>query len=244
MGSCLRKQLENQYVKWLKHAIALCRSDRLADGTGNKYQIDAVVYDSNQNPIVIIDPKYIRYTKHNRDKVSWLCVAHYNLRKSFRTIRKSIAVLAGRWSDPSKALARSFGVETLEVPFDSMVQVLSRYGVEFDWPEKNRDIPREALEAFDNLDVDERQSIGKELVLDIEKEIETSVSKVLDADIDNLPARISGVEILLATDRDELVLRTFDSVVDSMRYVLGLLSDPDDVKDALLSASVTTKTFE
>ena len=46
------------------------RPARLRNGTDNVYQIDAVVFDSNRRPVIIIDPKYIRYTKHNRDKGS------------------------------------------------------------------------------------------------------------------------------------------------------------------------------
>ena len=84
------------------------RPARLRNGTGNTYQIDAIVFDADEQPVIIIDPKYIRYTKHNRDKGSWLCVAHYNLRKTHRSIRKSIAALAGRWSAPSKAMIQSF----------------------------------------------------------------------------------------------------------------------------------------
>ncbi len=38
------------------------RPARLRNGTGNQYQIDAVIFDSNDQPIIIIDPKYIRYT--------------------------------------------------------------------------------------------------------------------------------------------------------------------------------------
>lgn len=91
--------------------------ERLVNGTGNTYQIDAVVSDAEQSPVIIVDPKYIRYTKHNRDKASWLCTAHYNLRKSYPTLRKSVAVLGGRWSNPSIALMQSFGVDILTVPF-------------------------------------------------------------------------------------------------------------------------------
>src|SRR3972149_4519060 len=90
---------------------------KLKNGTGNIYQIDAVVFDKDNNPLIIIDPKYIRYTKHNRDKGSWLCVAHYNLRKTYPSIRKSISILAGRWSKPSIELIKSFGVEIIELPF-------------------------------------------------------------------------------------------------------------------------------
>lgn len=113
---CVREEVETK-----DHSV---HSERMKSGTGNTYQIDAVVYDPNGNPVIVIDPKYIRYKKHNRDKVSWLCVAHYNLRKTHTTLRKSIAVLAGRWSSPSKALARSFGIEILEVPFQKMVEIL------------------------------------------------------------------------------------------------------------------------
>ena len=227
---CVREEVETRGYT--------IQADRLTNGTGNRYQIDAVIYDADKNPIIIIDPKYIRYTKHNRDKVSWLCVAHYNLRKTYTTIRKSIAVLAGRWSEPSKALARSFGVETLEVPFDRMVEVLSRHGLAFDWPEKNRTIPSESLRLFGSLDKEIHSAIGTELIASIENELRAAVNNVLDADIENLPARVSGVEMLLKTDRDELILRTFDSVLDSMRYITELLSDRQDVTEFLISESI------
>ena len=227
---CVREEVEKR--------DCTIQPDRLTNGTRNRYQIDAVVYDADKNPIIIIDPKYIRYTKHNRDKVSWLCVAHYNLRKTYTTIRKSIAVLAGRWSEPSKALARSFGVETLEVPFDRMVKVLSRHGIAFDWPEKDRATPSESLRLFGSLDEEAHSAIGTELIDSIGDDLRAAVNNVLDADIENLPARISGVEILLKTDRDELILRTFDSVIDSMHYITGLLSDRQDVTDLLISQSI------
>jgi hypothetical protein len=120
------------------------RPAKLTNGSGNSYQIDAVVFDDSGNPIIIIDPKYIRYTKHNRDKGSWLCVAHYNLRKTYPSIRKSIAVLGGRWSAPSKGLIRSFGVEILEVPFDKIAGVLAGRGIDFDWQESDRATARAA----------------------------------------------------------------------------------------------------
>ena len=82
------------------------------------------------------------------------------------------------------------------------------------------------------------------MIESIKEDLETSVTNVLDADIENLPARISGVEILLKTDRDELILRTFDSVVDSLQYISGLLSDRTDVTDLLLSDSMRDETTD
>ena len=108
LGEAVGKVFESAVIECLREEVEArgyaIRPARLTNGTGNTYQIDAVIFDHDENPVVIIEPKYIRYTKHNRDKGSWLCTAHYNLRKTFPTIRKSIAVLGGRWSNPSQRL--------------------------------------------------------------------------------------------------------------------------------------------
>ena len=124
-GEEIGKLFENAILKGLSETVknrgCSIKPAKMKNGTGNIYQIDAVIFNKASKPIIIIDPKYIRYTKHNRDKGSWLCVAHYNLRKTFPSIRKSIAILAGRWSKPSIELIKSFGVEVLEVPFQAEV---------------------------------------------------------------------------------------------------------------------------
>ena len=212
------------------------RPEKMVNGTNNTYQIDAVVFDSDNSPIILIDPKYIRYTKHNRDKVSWLCVAHYNLRKTYPTIRKSIAVLAGRWSEPSKELLRSFGVEILEVPFEHMVSVLGDHDIEFDWPERNRDIPGRAFDLWQNLENEAKAEIGEELVEAISADLQESVGRVLDVDLDSLPARLSEVEVLLKSDRGEIVLQSFGSVLDAVQAMTALLSDKPDISEFISSA--------
>ena len=153
LGEAVGKVFETAVIECLRDVVETrgydIRPARLTNGTGNTYQIDAVIFDNDENPIIIIEPKYIRYTKHNRDKGSWLCTAHYNLRKTFPTIRKSIAVLGGRWSNPSQALMRSFGVQLFEVPFAKFTEILQQKGVEFDWPERGAgEQPRQAWEAY------------------------------------------------------------------------------------------------
>lgn len=76
------------------------KSDKLRDAHDTPYSIDAVIYDDKTRPIILIDTKYIRYKKHNRDKASWVCTAHSLLRKHHKTLRKSIVVLGGQWSQP------------------------------------------------------------------------------------------------------------------------------------------------
>lgn len=237
LGEAVGKLMEESIVAGLRAEVEsrghTIRPARLTNGSGNAYQIDAVIFDGAGNPVIIIDPKYIRYTKHNRDKGSWLCVAHYNLRKTFPTIRKSIAVLAGRWSAPSLALIRSFGVETLEVPFASMVSVLREYGVEFAWSERDRETPRISWEHFDCLNDAARAAIASDLTESIIERLRGAVAQVLDAEIATLPARISEVEILLKTDREEMLLLTFDSVAASLQAMARLVSDRPDISDLL-----------
>ena len=237
LGEAVGKVFETAVLECLRPEVDQrdysIRPERMVNGTNNTYQIDAVVFDSDDNPIILIDPKYIRYTKHNRDKVSWLCVAHYNLRKTYPTIRKSIAVLAGRWSEPSKELLRSFGVEILEVPFEHMATVLDGHDIDFDWPERNRDIPGKAFDLWQDLDDESKTEIGEELVEVIRSDLEDAVGRVLDVDVDSLPARLSEVEVLLKSDRGEIVLQTFGSVVDAVQAMTALLSDKPDISEFL-----------
>lgn len=221
---CLREEVETR-----GHTI---RPARLTNGTGNTYQIDAVIFDKEGSPVIIIEPKYIRYTKHNRDKGSWLCTAHYNLRKTFPTIRKSIAVLGGRWSNPSQALMRSFGVQLFVVPFATFVSILDQRAVDFDWPERDAgEQPRQAWEAYSVLDEATRTRMGEELVADIQKDLNSAVVSVLETDVAGLPRRISSIEVLLKTEQDEMVLRTFGSVAEALAALTGYVVDRSDIGD-------------
>ena len=233
LGEAVGKLMEAAIVEGLRaevesrgHSI---RPARLTNGSGNTYQIDAVIFDGAGNPVIIIDPKYIRYTKHNRDKGSWLCVAHYNLRKTYPTIRKSIAVLAGRWSAPSQALIRSFGVEIVEVPFAGIVAALARYAIPFDWPERDRDTPRRAWETYEGLDAAARRGVADALTADIVARLRTDIVRVLETDLNQLPHRISEVEILLKTDQDEMLLLRFDTAAAALAAMAQFVADRPDI---------------
>jgi hypothetical protein len=99
LGEAIGKSIEDEITKAVRclaeekyglHA----RSGKLANGDGNTYQIDRIIEDKNGNPLITVEIKYLRYKKHNRDKASWTCTAHYNLRKTYPSVRKSMAVLA------------------------------------------------------------------------------------------------------------------------------------------------------
>ena len=206
---------------------------RLRNGSDNVYQIDAVVFDDQQRPIIIIDPKYIRYTKHNRDKASWLCTAHYNLRKTYPSLRKSIAVLGGRWSRPSRSLLDSFGVEILEVPFDHFCNVFSRYGIEFDWHERDRETPAESLEEFESLQTTQLETISTELVNPVASQLTESVEQVLSTSLEDVPHHVDSVEVLIKTDQNEMLLRQHVNIPDAISDLSNMLPTQTDISEII-----------
>ncbi len=237
MGEAVGKLFETAIVEGLREEVEArnhtIRAARLRNGSGNTYQIDAVIFDADDNPVIIIDPKYLRYTKHNRDKGSWLCVAHYNLRKTFPTIRKSIAVLGGRWSAPSKGLIQSFGVEILEVPFDKISNVMASRGIDFDWQESDRTTARAAWETYETIDDEERGKIAVEMTSDILEQLKSDVVLVLETDMSAIPHRVSEVEVLLKTDQNEMVLLRFGSIANTLQAMAQLVSDRPDINELL-----------
>ena len=237
LGEAIGKLFETAILNGIKQEVEAhehtVRPAKLTNGSKNTYQIDVVIFDKDKNPVIMIDPKYIRYTKHNRDKGSWLCVAHYNLRKTYPSIRKSIAVLAGRWSEPSKALIKSFGVEILELPFGEMVEILSKWDINFDWNESDSAAAKKAWKRFDTLSDKERHKIALELTKGIVEHLKADIIRVLETDLSSLPHRVSQVEVLLKTDQDETLLFTFNNVVSALQGMARLVADRPDIGDLL-----------
>jgi len=236
LGEAVGKLIENDIFEAIRDmAIPLGYTigpERMTNGEGNTFQIDCVVKDSSNRPVVIVDPKYLRYTKHNRDKGSWLCVAHYNLRKAFPSIRKSITILSGRWTSASKALIRGFGIEIFEIPFKTLVEVLSAHGVPFDWHEKDRATARRAWEIYQTLTEEQLEAIAGAITQGIKPKVVQSVEHTLTTEV-AVAKEITDVELLLKTSHDEFVFSRFNTIVGATKYLLDLVADIPDVSRKL-----------
>jgi hypothetical protein len=188
----------------------------LKDNAGNKFQIDAVIANESMQPLVLIESKYIRYTKHNRDKSSWVCTAHYSLRRSYPTVRKSIAVLAGRWSKGSKALLNSFDVSLFQVDFNLIVSVLSNYGVNFNWEEKERDKAMIAWHSWARLTDIQYSEIAGKLLVGIEPALRENLKSTLSSTIKR---EIKEIEVTIETNLGESRLYTFSSIEEAIQFL-------------------------
>lgn len=211
---------ENGYV-YVNAGPAHLRTGRptkllLKDSAGNEFQIDAVIANTQMQPLVLIESKYIRYTKHNRDKGSWVCTAHYSLRRTFPTVRKSIAIVAGNWSGTSKALMESFDVSLFEVGFQKIADTLADYGVDINWEEKERERVILAWEQWSQLNESQYLEIAHRLLSDIEPALRESMKATLDTSV---PREVSQVEVTVETNFGESRLFVFDSIDAAIEFL-------------------------
>jgi hypothetical protein len=190
----------------------------LKDAAGNEFNIDSVIVNERMQPLVLIESKYIRYKKHNRDKGSWICTAHYSLRRTFPTVRKSIAVLAGNWSRSSKAMMQSFDVTLLEVGFPKIVETLAPYGVDLRWEEKERDKAMIAWQQWGQLSDAQYEEIARALLADIEPLLKESLKVTLDS---SLPREVQQVEITIETNLGESRRYFFTSLAEAVEFLEG-----------------------
>lgn len=188
----------------------------LKDKAGNEFNIDSVIANAQLQPLVLVESKYIRYKKHNRDKGSWICTAHYSLRRTYPTIRKSIAVVAGSWSGSSKAMMESFDVTLFEVSFQRIVDTLAQYGVDLSWGEKERHKAMGAWLNWERLTDDQFAEIARTLLSEIEPQLRESLNATLDTAV---PREVREVEIIIETNLGEVRRYTFASVAEAIEFL-------------------------
>ncbi len=188
----------------------------LYDNFGTAYNIDAVVANEAIQPLILLEYKYIRYKKHNRDKGSWVCTAHSAIRRRYSSIRSSIAILAGSWSKSSVAMMKSHDINIFIIPFDKITQLLKAHNIKFDWGEKDREIAVDAWAKFEKLRDEEKYAIGEEMVSEIKPDLE----KAIELTLDNTTKReVSRVTIEIHTNIGEVKTFEFSDVNSALDFL-------------------------
>lgn len=196
------------------------------DQFGTEYKIDAVIANHAMQPIILFESKYLRYTKHNRDKGSWICNAHSALRRRYSSIRSSIAVLAGNWTRNSLAMMTSYNINVFIIPFQLICELLKEHNIDFNWGEKDRNIATQAWIQFNSLSLDEKTRIGTEMIAPIQRNLEQSVLNILD---DSLIREFDKISIELHSNLGEIKRYEFKSIMDAIEFM-----SMDDLTEAFL----------
>lgn len=171
------------------------------DKFGVAYNVDAIIANESMQPIILIESKYIRYKKHNRDKGSWICTAHPALRRRYHSIRTSIAVLAGNWSSSALTMIRSYNINVFLIPFQRICDLLAEYGIDFNWEEKDRETAVAAWQTYSTLTSEQKSAIGQGMISVITAELQTLVLRILD---DTTEREIERITIELHSNLGEV----------------------------------------
>jgi hypothetical protein len=186
------------------------------DDFGTQYSIDGVIVNEANQPLVLLESKYIRYKKHNRDKGSWICHAHGEIRRRYSSIRSSIAVLAGNWSKTSLKMITSHNINVFLVPFDKVASILAERDIDFNWGEKDRHLAVEAWEKYSALSDDEKVAIGDEMI----EEIKPALSELLDKTLSSgVERKINKVVIEIHSNLGEVKRFEFKSREDALNFL-------------------------
>jgi hypothetical protein len=188
----------------------------LHDSFGNLHNIDSVIANEQMQPIILLESKYIRYKKHNRDKASWLCTAHPAVRRRYASIRSSIAVLAGNWSLSSLAMLKSNEVNVFLIPFSLTCDLLRDFGIDFNWGEKERDKAVAAWKKYSALTDSEKATVGTAMIEPIKPDLRKLVLSILD---DTADRKISEVVILLHSNLGEVKEYRFGSIREAVDFL-------------------------
>lgn len=206
---------------------------KLSDQFENEYSIDGLIINDKGHPLAILESKYIRYKKHNRDKGSWICNSHTAIRKKYKSIRSSIAVLAGNWSRPSLEMLLSYNVQVFLIPFDAICDLLDEYCIDFRWEENDDAKAQAAWERYEQLTDAQKDEIGEKMVANIKDSLYSYLKDILD---DNITRCIKRVCVEFETNKGERAVYTFASTEDAIRYIESF--DIDKAFDASTFVSI------
>lgn len=188
----------------------------LFDNFGTAYNIDAVIANEAMQPLILLEYKYIRYKKHNRDKGSWVCTAHTAIRKRYNSVRSSIAILAGSWSKSSIAMMKSHDINIFIIPFEKITELLKNHEIVFNWGEKERDVAVVSWTKYNALSDEDKIAIAEEMVSDIKPDLE----KAIELTLDNTTKReVSKVTIEIHTNIGEVKVFEFLNVDEALKFL-------------------------
>lgn len=198
----------------------------LYDEYGTGYNIDGIITNESMQPLVLLESKYIRYKKHNRDKGSWICNTHTALRKRYKSIRASIAILAGSWSKTSLAMIESSDVYVFVINFNVIADILQKYNIDFNWDEKDVSKPRVAWYLYDKLTERQKMNIANKMADLIKDKLLDLLREILD---DSKPRTIKKLAVEVLSSWGETSRESFEKKEDAINYLEHL--DLDNIFD-------------
>lgn len=203
----------------------------LSDNFGRKHNIGAFIATESMRPLILLECKFIRYDPHGRTGER-ICHAHSAIRKRYHSIRSSIAILAGSWSNSSLAMMKSHDINIFLIPFDLIVTILAEFGVDFEWGEKEKEKARGAWDSFNQLSEEQKDQIGEALIALIQDELLALIELILD---DSVAREVDRIILELVSNLGEVKVFEFGSVEEAIEFL-----EQEGLEDVFITADSLT----
>lgn len=143
----------------------------IKDKYGNSHDLDYVIerYGTTKvlgSPVAFIEIAWRRYTKHSRNKAQEIQGSILPLLETYRNNAPFIGVvLAGEFTSSALEQLRSHGFKVLYFPYELIISIFKKYGIDADYSEDTPDkdfIPR--IAAWNAIDSLTKKKIEKALL--------------------------------------------------------------------------------
>lgn len=201
---------------------------------GQKKEVDDIICDKKNNPIVISESKWLKDARHLNDKGAWVALMS-EIKQQNNTVKGAISILAGPWNSGGNMDALNQVVRVILINTDDVYAILNKFGIEIEI-DNTRNIyknPSEPLNKFMDLidiyadkKIDIISSLGYELVKKVSSSMRNAFEEILA-----LPENIN----LINSDEIEEVVITYKTS-EGYEY-RELFSNIDEAKSSLKNKS-------
>ncbi|HSW44420.1 MAG TPA: DNA methylase [Phycisphaerae bacterium] len=165
------------------------------DHNGNAHDLDYVLErggtpDKQGAPVAFIETAWRRYTKHSRNKAQEIQGAIIPLVETYRHSKPFVgAILAGVFTQGALAQLSSLGFTVLYLPYESVVEVFGRFGIDAAFGEdtSDREFQRKVA-VYEALTSERRKGLARALLkkhsADVDafiRSLETSIARRLES---------------------------------------------------------------
>jgi hypothetical protein len=159
---------------------------RLKNKYGESRQIDYVISDNDNNPVVVIEDKWLKDQRHLKDKGSWI-TALEAVQDSNSSVRGILAVLAGEWNEATLKALRKIAY-VFPIPTQTVYSNLAKIGIQvridkkreaYEDPEGLLNNILDVVESKLGEDIDIMVEVGRKITKGIKNRMETTIKGIL-----------------------------------------------------------------
>jgi len=154
---------------------------------GQNKEIDDVIVNGDNEPVIISESKWLKDARHLNDKGAWVALLP-EVKQANETVKGAISILAGPWDAGNNIEALGKVVRVVPITIKEVYRLLSEHGIDIEINEERNTYlhPKETLadlltffQSKAKSKVDAISSLGLELVEPHKNLIKTAIDEIL-----------------------------------------------------------------